>query len=66
MEEKQYMSLKEVYQFLSISKGTMRNILNNDKTFPKPYPLISDSPRTKRYSKEDIIKWAESKKSVES
>tara|TARA_R100001510_G_scaffold28148_1_gene24856 strand:- start:3023 stop:3223 length:201 start_codon:yes stop_codon:yes gene_type:complete len=66
MEEKQYMSLKEVYKFLSISKGTMRTILNNDETFPKPYPLISDSPRAKRYNRDEVIEWAESKKKSES
>tara|TARA_B100000470_G_C19500456_1_gene262842 strand:+ start:318 stop:539 length:222 start_codon:yes stop_codon:yes gene_type:complete len=67
-EQKQYMSLRAVYEFIGISKSSMRNILVSDKTFPKPSTLFTgqskdkDKLKLKRWNRDDIVEWIESKK----
>ena len=57
-----YLTLDGVANYLSISRMTLYNIINDEKsTFPKSFEIIkSEKNRPKRlYKKSDVIAWLE-------
>jgi excisionase family DNA binding protein len=52
--EEEVMSAKQVAQYLSISRGTLYNLLKRDDEFPHPFSI---TPGQKRWKRTEVDKW---------
>jgi predicted DNA-binding transcriptional regulator AlpA len=52
--DEEVMSAKQVAQYLSISRGTLYNILKRDEDFPHPFSI---TPGQKRWKRAEVDKW---------
>jgi len=56
--DEEVMSAKQVAQYLSISRGTLYNILKRDEEFPHPFSI---TPGQKRWKRVEVDRWLSEK-----